>query len=291
MRLSSELTRKLCSLAALVWITVQSVQAQQHNTTDARGLKQGAWVVQGSMLKDAAYAAESKVEEGNYLNNEKEGLWKRFWPGGSVRSEIFYTNGKPQGLYKLFYANGKLEESGRWDDGKLTDRYQRYHSNGIVKEDFKYDAEGNRHGTQQYYHENGTLALEVNMQQGAEHGVQRRFDNQGQLMEERNFDQGKSKAGGVKSYMTPQQTKAAQTSNLSIGLGENRTTNAAQPFDPNGFNVLYDNNGNICVSGDFLNGKLYNGRVFHHNDNGLKIGTEIYTRGKSNGKMGSDNDQ
>lgn len=289
MRFSAEITRKLCSYVAFIWITIQSAQAQQHNTCDARGLKQGTWIINGSMLKDPSFAADARVEEGNYLNNEKEGLWKRYWPNGAVRSEVYYENGKPHGPYKTYYANGKVEETGRWHEGKLTDRYQRYHQNGILKEDFTYDSEGNRQGKQQYYHDNGTLAVEVEMQEGIEHGVQKRYDEQGQLMEERNFDRGKSKAGGVKSYMTPQQTKAAAMSEGVIGLGEERKTNAAQAFDPNGYNVLYDKNGNICVTGDFMNGKLYNGRVFHYDSNGLKSGTEIFTRGKSNGKLGSEN--
>jgi antitoxin component YwqK of YwqJK toxin-antitoxin module len=289
MRFSSEITWRLCSLLAFVWITVQPAQAQQQNAIDPRGLKQRAWIIQGSMLKDPAYSPGAKVEEGTYLNNEKEGLWKRYWPNGVIRSEIHYENGKPQGPYKLYYANGKLEESGRWHEGKLADRFQRYHSNGIIKEDLKYDSEGNRQGKQNYYHENGTLALEVDMQQGAEQGIQKRYDEQGQLMEERDFEKGKSKAGGVKSYMTPQQTKAAQMGISNIGQDDNRKTNGAQAFDPNGYNVLYDNNGQVCVTGDFMNGKLYNGRVFHYNADGLKTGTEIYTRGKSNGKLAADN--
>jgi len=77
-----------------------------------------------------------------------------------------------------------------------------------------------------------------------------------------------------------------------LGIDEHRKTNAAQEFDPNGYNVLYDKNGNICVTGDFMNGKLYNGRVIHYDANGLKTGTEIITRGKSNGKLaGESNDQ
>jgi len=289
MRFSSEIKRGLCSVFAFAWITVQSAQAQQHNALDASGQRQGTWIIQGSMLKDPAYAPNAKVEEGAYVNNEKEGMWKRYWPNGAVRSEIYYEYGKPEGPYKLYFANGKKEETGRWHDGKLTDRFQRYQSNGIIKEDLTYDKEGNRHGRQQYYHENGTLALEVDMQQGVEHGAQKRYDDHGQLMEERNFDNGRSKPGGVKSYATPQQTQAAQMGAGSIGLSEEHKTNGAQPFHPDGYNALYDKAGNMCVSGDFLNGKLYNGRVFHYNSDGIKIGTEIYTRGKSNGKLGADN--
>jgi antitoxin component YwqK of YwqJK toxin-antitoxin module len=288
MRFSTEITRRCCSILAFVWITIQSAQSQQHNTIDARGLKQGEWIIQGMMVKDPLYSPDSKVEEGVYIDNEKEGVWKKYWPNGTVRSEIHYMKGKPEGPYKVYYANGKLEESGRWKDGKLCDRFQRYHSNGIVKEDFTYDSEGTRQGKQHYYHENGTLAMEVEMNGGEEHGVQKRYDDRGQLMEERNFDNGKSKPGGVKSYMTPQQSKASQMGAGSVGIAENQKTNGAQQFDPNGYNVLYDSNGNVCVSGDFLNGKLYNGKVNHYSADGLKTGTEIFSRGKSNGKLAAD---
>ena len=74
----------------------------------------------------------------------------------------------------------------------------------------------------------------------------------------------------------------------TIGPDDERRMNGAHTFDPNGYNVLYDKHGNICASGDFLNGKLYNGRVFHYNADGLKTGTEIFTRGKSNGKLAPD---
>jgi len=74
MRFSTEFTRRCCSILAFVWITIQSAQSQQHNTIDARGLKQGEWIIQGMMLKDPLYSPASKVEEGVYIDNEKEGI-------------------------------------------------------------------------------------------------------------------------------------------------------------------------------------------------------------------------
>jgi len=262
----------------------------QLNQTDASGRKQGAWIYDGAMLKDPAFASYAKVEEGDYLHDQKKGVWKRYWPDGQVRSEITFVQGKPLGPYKLFYANGRLEEEGNWQEGKHIQNMRRYYANGKLKEELVYDVEGTKQGMQRFYHENGKLALEVPMDQGAEHGIQRRFDAEGALLEERQFENGKTKAGGVKSFMTSEQTKAANMAGQMPG--KDHQTNAAQPFNPNGYNVLYNQAGQVTMSGDFINGQLYNGRIQHYDENGLAAGTEIFTRGRSSGRTAKNtNDQ
>jgi antitoxin component YwqK of YwqJK toxin-antitoxin module len=281
MRNVSEFSRKLLIVAAALLFSMVTMRAQL-NQTDASGHKQGPWIYDGAMTKDPAYAAYAKVEEGDYLHGQKTGLWKRFWPSGQVRSEITYIQDAPMGPYKLYYATGQLEEEGHWQQGKHIRQMRRFYTNGKLKEELVYDEEGTKQGVQRFYHENGKLALEVPMDRGAEHGIQRRFDAEGALLEERHFENGKTKAGGVKSYMTNEQTKA---SNMAGQMpGKDHQTNAAQPFDPNGYNVFYNQAGQVTMSGDFINGQLYNGRIQHYNENGLATGTEIFTRGRSSGR-------
>jgi S-adenosylmethionine synthetase len=67
------------------------------------------------MLKDPAYAPNAKVEEGAYVNNEKEGMWKRYWPNGAVRSEIYYENGKPVRLRTVLISTQHDEGIDRED--------------------------------------------------------------------------------------------------------------------------------------------------------------------------------
>ena len=289
MRNVPEFSRKLLVVAAALLFSLVTMQAQL-NQTDAQGRKQGAWIYDGAMVKDAAFASYAKVEEGDYLNDQKKGVWKRYWPDGQVRSEITFVQGKPLGPYKLFYANGRLEEDGNWQEGKHIQNMRRYYANGKLKEELVYDVEGTKQGIQRFYHENGKLALEVPMDQGAEHGIQRRFDAEGALLEERQFENGKTKAGGVKSFMTSEQTKAANMAGQMPG--KDHQTNAAQPFDPNGYNVFYNKAGQVTMSGDFINGQLYNGRIQHYDENGLSTGTEIFTRGRSSGRAAKNtNDQ
>lgn len=289
MRNVPEFSRKLFVVAAAVLFSLVTMRAQL-NQTDANGRKEGPWIYDGAMAKDPTYAAYAKVEEGDYFHDQKSGLWKRYHPNGHVRSEITYVHGMPMGPYKLYYADGQLEEEGNWQEGKHIRQMRRYYSNGKLKEELVYDDEGTKQGVQRLYHENGKLALEVPMDQGAEHGIQRRFDAEGALLEERQFENGKTKAGGVKSYMTNEQTKAANMAGQMPG--KEHQTNGAHPFDPNGYNVLYNKAGQVTMSGDFINGQLYNGRIQHYDANGLSAGTEIFTRGRSSGKtVKNTNDQ
>jgi antitoxin component YwqK of YwqJK toxin-antitoxin module len=289
MRFFIEFSKKLFVVLLAVGFSITAMRAQL-NQVDNQGRRQGAWILDGSMVKDPGYAAHAKVEEGAFLNGEKTGLWKRYWPDGNLRSEINFMKGRPEGPYKIYYAGGQLEEVGEWQEGKYTNKFQRFYANGRPKEELTYDQEGNRQGVQKYYHENGALALEVGMKDGAENGIQKRYDSDGQLMEERQFDNGKVKAGGAKSYMTNSQSKSAQMAGYAPG-GEHHT-NSAQEFNPDGYNVLYNANGQVSMVGDFMNGKLYNGRIHHYDNNGLQTGSEIFTRGKSTGQVNKkQNDQ
>jgi len=160
------------------------------NKTDAKGQRQGYWIIKGDMVNDAAYKPESKVEEGRYSDNRKDGLWKKYWPNGKLRSAINYQQGKPSGEYELYYENGITEEHGFWANNKNINDFKRFYENGNPQQHFLFADNGKRNGMQKYYHENGRMALEVNIVNGAESGVMRRYNPDGTLIEEKVFENG-----------------------------------------------------------------------------------------------------
>lgn len=264
------------------------------NKVDAKGQRQGYWIVKGEMLEDKAYKPDEKVEEGNYKDNRKEGLWKKYWPGGKIRNEINYTNGKPQGEYKLYFENGNLEEHGFWSNNKNTGEFKRFYTNGKPQQHFLFSENGKRNGIQKYYHENGNLAMEVNIVNGAESGVCKRYNPDGSLAEEKTFENGAVKKGSTKKHQT---VKTASTSkdpyDKKIGKQSTVTedkTNKAQEFLPNGYNTLYDKNGNVTQAGQFKEGRLHDGKWYRYNSDGLLIRIEIYKGGKyiGNGVINDD---
>lgn len=255
------------------------------NQTDARGLRQGYWIIKGGMIDDREYKPESKVEEGNYIDSRKDGLWKRYWANGKLRSEVFFDTGKPMGEYKLYYENGKLEEHSNWVNSKNLGEFKRYYANGNPQQHFLFADNGKRNGLQKYFHENGKLAMEVHIANGFEAGVMRRYNPDGSLAEEKTFDSGNVKQGSAKSYkeIAPKPAvKDPYDENIGTAAAKPTAekTNKAQGFKPNGFNTLYDRNGALTQSGEFIEGRLYDGKWYRYNSDGLLIRVEIYKGGK-----------
>jgi len=60
------------------------------NKTDEAGMKQGYWLVYGKDDPDSGYPSESKIEEGNYVDDEKSGDWVYYNISGEVDSMVTY---------------------------------------------------------------------------------------------------------------------------------------------------------------------------------------------------------
>jgi antitoxin component YwqK of YwqJK toxin-antitoxin module len=274
-------------LALVVSLLLTSVSmASNRNQLDQTGLKQGYWVITAEMSGDRSYPTGAKVEEGFYKDDLRDGVWKKYYPSGKLRSEITYVLGKPHGYYVTFYSNGGIEEQGNWIDEKNVGEFKRYYENGKVHQHFYFNEQGKRHGIQYYFHENGNPALVVDIKNGIESGLQKRFNPDGTLAEEKIFEHGKVKAGSTKTYKQPKAIEPkADPNNPEIGreVSADRSkfkTNPAIPFEQNGYNTLYDVNGNITQSGEFKNGKLYNGKWYRYNSSGVLVKIDLFRKGK-----------
>ena len=56
------------------------------NITDGHGMKQGYWIIKGYMISTSDYNPNATVEEGEYVDNKKIGLWKKCLPAGTLKS-------------------------------------------------------------------------------------------------------------------------------------------------------------------------------------------------------------
>jgi antitoxin component YwqK of YwqJK toxin-antitoxin module len=50
-------------------------------------------------------------------------------------------------------------------------------------------------------------------------------------------------------------------------------------FVPNGLNKLYTENSEIWIDGHFINGKLYSGKVFIYDRDGVLLKVRVYKNG------------
>lgn len=76
-------------------------QTDTINQRDQLG-KQGFWIYYGKDRPNLNYPDSAKVEEGRYVNDRKEGLWKKFNPDGTLRIEGVYKNNRPVATQPLY---------------------------------------------------------------------------------------------------------------------------------------------------------------------------------------------
>lgn len=273
----------LLSLCVLLSVLAFGSSAQELNQVDDNGMRQGHWIIKGYMSEEDSYGPNDTVEEGVYLDNLKEGTWKRFHSNGNLRSEITYSKNRPYGPYAIYYENGQLEESSTWHRNKNVGDFNRYYSNGQPQQIFFFADNGKRNGQQKYFYENGQVALDVVIQNGKEEGEYKRYYENGDLKESRKFTGGVTVDGTIKSHRQTGKV-ATKADPIEKTIVESQSTpdkpNIAYSFEPDGHNVLYDANQQITQVGNFNNGRLWDGKWYRYSTEGILVRIEIYKGGK-----------
>ena len=253
------------------------------NVTDTSGLRQGYWKIMGAMSIEEGYKSGQVIEEGKYIDNKRQGLWKKYYPTGSLRSEITYSENHPYGYYTTYYADGKTEEEGYWKANKNTGAFTRFHENGKPAQEFTFNSKGKRDGVQNYYYPNGKLQLSVELDNGVAHGIYKSYYPDGSLKEEKRLTNGEVEPESVKKYEPKNAFKIAdETPDLpksETTPSHTDTPNLAE-FRETGFNSLYNRNKQISQVGDFMDGRLWNGKWYKYDENGILRKVEVYKEGR-----------
>jgi len=266
-----------CSMAQAVPTSQDTL-----NRVDEMGRKQGWWKITAPKAEKPEYDDGQLIEEGRYTGNKRIGVWRRFWPNGNVMSEITYQMGRPRGEYKTFYPNGKVEEDGTWDLDRNTGKFQRWHPNGKLAQDFVFNPYGVRDGEQKYYHENGQLAVQVNVEEGREDGTLKRYGSDGQLQQVAQFNDGVIDAANskyIRSVPKADDVKPDPKAEVAPAVAPTERTNAVV-FRENGYNTLYDKQLRLSQQGEFKNGRLWEGKRYTYDGDGLLTRIQLYKGGR-----------
>ncbi|MCI5056076.1 MAG: hypothetical protein MRY83_08210 [Flavobacteriales bacterium] len=262
------------------------------NRVDDNNQKQGEWVYFGRMKNEPEFKPDQIVEEGNFKNNRKQGVWLKYWPNGKVHTLITYVNNVPRGEYKVYYENGQLEEHGHWKTRRNVGDFKRFYENGEPMQDFIFNQSGKRDGEQKYFYDNGQLMIIGNIQEGKEVGEFKEYYADGSLKSLKYFDEpgkvnhaktvtkdpiDKALASKDPVMETIDETKEAK---VEEGAQQNAAQKKVNPFNGNGEHTLYNKNKQISQKGIFKNYKLIDGQYYRYNDDGILIAIERYKKGK-----------
>lgn len=256
------------------------------NQVDELGRKQGWWQMNAPGAGQQEEVLGPVIEEGSYADGRRSGVWTRYWPNGTLKSRINYVNGMPRGAYTLYYADGKPQEQGTWDLDRNTGEFKRWHANGKLAQEFLFNAYGTRNGAQKYYHENGQLAVEVRIVEGREEGTLKRYFPNGELQETAELSAGSVEEGSFRSFRPKgpvQEERPLADAAPAPARSAQETTNATD-FRAEGYNVLYDTQHRLAQQGHYRKGRLWDGKVYKYDRNGILYQIEVYVNGRYAGK-------
>jgi len=265
-------------LVAILFIVISNFLLAQNDTLnriDENGLKQDYWI-------NYFENTDEVLEEGRYIDDLRQGVWKQYLNDGTLSSEITYIDDEPNGPAKTYYPNGQLAEEGFWKDDIWIGDYTTYYQNGNINYKWHFSDDGQRTGLQEYFHENGKKMISGTWKKGLEAGVVKRFNNEGQIIEEQTFNNGeiKPELTVVHKIITKIDSSKVIDKKQVVVHKDTLQNKELEYFKSTGDRKLYDTKRRLWKEGYFEEGRLIKGKVYFYNAEDSLVKTEIYNKGK-----------
>lgn len=256
-------------------------QGGEINQRSEDGKKQGKWVFFGKDRPTAGYPAEGKIEEGPYKDDRKEGTWIKYHLDGETpKLKGEYRNNRPSGAYTKFYNDGTVREVGTFSRNKYTGSLKRYHENGTLEYEANYNETGKEEGTVKYYYPNGQLEFEYKANDGVPTGAATRYYENGNIKEKITY----AADGSVESSEEVEMVDAP-VNVVDPGASKEKAPSVVNPrtkgspFKPNAYNKVYNDDDEIWQDGDFRNGRLWDGKVYEYDADGILLKVKVFKNG------------
>ncbi len=249
----------------------------EFNKKDAQGRKQGHWIIFGKDRPEKGYPAEGKIEEGPYKDDRKNGQWIKYHKDGMTKKLVGeYVNGRPKGAFVKYFQDGTLKEEGTYVNGKHKGPLKRYHENGQVKQEKNFNDLGKEEGRQVIYYPNGQIQYEYTAKNGVKNGKAVRYTEDGKVKEETTYGPD-GKVVEQKKYEVQETVKVEEGSGVS---GAEKGDTKGIKFERNGYNKVYNSDDELWMDGKFKNGKLWDGKLYKYDSDGILLKIEIWKNGK-----------
>lgn len=269
-------------LLFLVFIPItligRSQTADTLNRRDELGRKQGHWIYYGKDRPESGVLPEGKVEEGNYVDDRKEGIWIKYNTDGvTPKFKGEYENNRPKSPH---YGSGSSREKGNFVKNQYHDSLKRFHENGKLEYEAWYNEVGKEHGTVNYYYPNGQLEFTYNSNNGTPMGKAYRYYQNGDLKEILEYrEDGSVKNNEFFEQKNPLPDQSMKGDLLPPHPGKMPNT-LGMKWNPNGNNKVYNADHEIWQDGQFKEGMLWNGKVYVYDNDGILLKVQLFQNGK-----------
>lgn len=236
------------------------------NRKDSLNRKQGHWIIYKDPISDSI-----KLEEGDYVNDRKEGFWVKYHEDGiTPRLKGEYRNNRPAGVYFKGGNTGNVTEIGHFEKNMYHDSLKRFYPNGQLEYEAWYNANGKEEGRVNYYYEDGKTELTFMAKDGVPYESEH-YDRSGKLISSQN--------GPIICY-TPYKEPVCIKENDSLPPPKLPETTTTRYIHLKGECYrFYNEDDEIWQDGTFKNGQLWNGKVYVYDKDGILLRVKIFKEG------------
>lgn len=110
------------------------------------------------------------------------GVIKRYYGSGELKTETPYTGGEKNGVEKVYMKSGMLVLETPYAKGKKSGVERWYHKSGKLMAEVPY-RNGKKNGVEKIYYESGELKLKAPYTDGKKNGAEKWYYKSGELME------------------------------------------------------------------------------------------------------------
>lgn len=256
------------------------------NACPPEEIRNGYYVFYGKDRPESGIPENGKVEEGHFVNNRREGTWIKYhYDGITAKLKGTYENNRPHGKYEKFHPNGRLREKGSFERSHYVDSLVRYHENGNIQYKAFFNSMGKEHGRVQYFYLNGQVEYEYTSDNGLIVDTVYRYFPSGEV-EEIAVAQRTHPAHGITPH---NELKIVYSSEKEKQLPANPssrperspavTDDLTPSFDPEGYNTIYNTDGEVWQKGSFKKGSLWDGKVYIYDREGILLKIKVFKEG------------
>lgn len=233
-------------------------------------------------------------EAGNFVNNNKNGLWKNF----AFRFEEEYKDGQKHGKYIGYHADSTLALRSAYINGKLDGKYESWHKNGKPKEVAIYKA-GILNGERKIWYDDGKPQASGKYINGVAEGIFRFYSgNKRTLTHEANFKNGKlegrERQWNYDGDLIRESYYNADIPTVSLEFGKTPTANYKEKYKKGYLSEkwIWSSNGRKTYHKVAINDSVYTDTLWYNNGKihfvhvpDIKSNTLKYTVWYEDGKL------
>lgn len=160
---------------------------KHRNKMDEMGRKQGTWMF-FNMFGE-------KLSEIDFVNDQKEGMEKRYFGYDRIKEEQEFLGGIKEGQFTKYFFSGQVQMEGQYKEGKKDGKWTKYFEDGSVRQEGSYSM-GRKEGVWKVYNRKGVAVSQVTYKGGVDiqdiEAAQKKKDEEKKSTEKKKEEQKKT---------------------------------------------------------------------------------------------------